>query len=1196
MRIVRNIPLILYSVLLILSNGTVIANNNNTVDYLDTQSFNETSIEIDDDIAFVYFRDKIVSREDSNVLPRCFSIFASNSTDRKTVVYVTCNNMAMTNPTLKFVNMETGINTNINLFGKILYPTPMAWSAEGELILVLTVEKKLSLCRISRDTYKLEEIGSFAELTAELFTGICPENLGFKNDKIVFRDYRKDLEFLLDPITGSITSNSLTYRPQSVMSALETDAKTSLPCPVPALSQNDPRWAGDPLNGCTGLTIGSHGCALTSTASVFQYCSGSYNPDQLNSCLGSSYACPLHWSIAAQSCHGGADVSGGQIIGSFDYDLVDTMLEEGDPVIARGWSGNDYHFFIITGGSGQYPSGYTIMDAWNGTHKSLATYLPLSGIRRFWTTPDCSQSCSNDLVYDYCTDSYPWQCKPITSSHPYAGCIATPGDEDFFYFYAVSGQEVNLHAYPASGSDAICQIAVFKTDCNTRVAEDPHNPDENYEDAVIDYTVTQSGMYRIKIRSWGDTTGAYIFEKSCIDDLDQDGPYSISVDDSVTDYYTFVHYANDVDWYKFSASTIRNYDFRSFSRNSDTYNSDLDPSWPDFALQMAIYASPEDETALVVSPDNEDYSEKDASITNWVPPYNGDFYLKIRGYDAESGYYKLRTDWDENEYTPTPVPPTRTPTRTPTRSPTPVPPTHTPTPHPTYTPTQNPVGLRVPADYDTIQMAIDAANSGETVLVSSGTYSGAGNVSLDFNGKMITVKSTHGADSCVIDCEDYGRGFYFHNNETNQAVIQGFTIQNAGNRGIYCINSSPTIRACRFINNYGSSGGGMYCSNSDVIIEDCTFSQNQAAYAYCGGGIHFNNCNAPRVFNCDFIENTASGGGAIVFVRSTAEIIHCRFIGNTIDFNGGSGGAIFCSQASHPMFFNCLFAGNTGYWGGVLSCNESSAPTFTQCTFAENEALYDGGGIWVAGSSEPHVLNSIIWGNIPNSIDENDDATVHITYSDIEDGHTGTGNIQLDPLFVSIGPDDYFLSQIASFESIDSPCVNTGSNLAASICSTVQLHKITESFCMDELTTRSDRITDIEATDMGYHYFFDNCSTPTPFQTHTPSPVPTHTPIPPTHTPVPTATPTRTPTPTETPIPTATPSPTPFPGDKGDIDLNEAIDTFDALLAFRISLNLYTANAEELFRSDVDLDGFTTSSDALCIFQQALGLTNICFE
>ncbi len=70
--------------------------------------------------------------------------------------------------------------------------------------------------------------------------------------------------------------------------------------------------------------------------------------------------------------------------------------------------------------------------------------------------------------------------------------------------------------------------------------------------------------------------------------------------------------------------------------------------------------------------------------------------------------------------------------------------------------------LNVPADFATIQAAINAAITGDEVVVADGVYTGAGNKNLDFHGKLITVRSASGDPVlCTIDCEGAGRGFIF---------------------------------------------------------------------------------------------------------------------------------------------------------------------------------------------------------------------------------------------------------------------------------------------------------------------------------------------------------------------------------------------------------------------------------------------------
>ena len=132
--------------------------------------------------------------------------------------------------------------------------------------------------------------------------------------------------------------------------------------------------------------------------------------------------------------------------------------------------------------------------------------------------------------------------------------------------------------------------------------------------------------------------------------------------------------------------------------------------------------------------------------------------------------------------------------------------------------------IHVPGDHPTIQAAIDASADGDTVLVADGTYKGKGNKNLDFNGKELTLQSENGPLKTIIDCENSGRGLYFHNGEIEDALVSGFTITNGRVRdqggGIYVINSAPTITNCIIVNNIAagnsnnSQGGGIYLGNA----------------------------------------------------------------------------------------------------------------------------------------------------------------------------------------------------------------------------------------------------------------------------------------------------------------------------------------------------------------------------------------------
>jgi parallel beta-helix repeat protein len=102
-----------------------------------------------------------------------------------------------------------------------------------------------------------------------------------------------------------------------------------------------------------------------------------------------------------------------------------------------------------------------------------------------------------------------------------------------------------------------------------------------------------------------------------------------------------------------------------------------------------------------------------------------------------------------------------------------------------------------------------------------------------------------------------------------------------------------------------------------------------------------------------------------------------------------------CDNSS-PTLTNCTFSGNwvRGQGGGMYNCDNSS-PTLTNCTFSGNSD----GGMYNCDNSSPTLTNCILWANESEQI--SGDAAV--TYSDVQGGWPGEGNIDTDPLFADLG-------------------------------------------------------------------------------------------------------------------------------------------------------------------------------------------------
>jgi parallel beta-helix repeat protein len=147
---------------------------------------------------------------------------------------------------------------------------------------------------------------------------------------------------------------------------------------------------------------------------------------------------------------------------------------------------------------------------------------------------------------------------------------------------------------------------------------------------------------------------------------------------------------------------------------------------------------------------------------------------------------------------------------------------------------------------------------------------------------------------------------------------------------------------------------------------------------------------------------------------SSASITNCTITGNTVEW----GGAGIEFENSSPTVTNCIISNNTATSnGGGIRCRLNSSPTITNCTISNNTAG-GGGGMYIQTNSSPAVTNSILWADAPEEISV-ETGTITVTYSDIQGGWEGIGNIDADPLFVGAG--DYHLT-------VGSPSIDAGTS------------------------------------------------------------------------------------------------------------------------------------------------------------------------
>jgi hypothetical protein len=359
----------------------------------------------------------------------------------------------------------------------------------------------------------------------------------------------------------------------------------------------------------------------------------------------------------------------------------------------------------------------------------------------------------------------------------------------------------------------------------------------------------------------------------------------------------------------------------------------------------------------------------------------------------------------------------------------------------------SPIIRRVPGEYSSIHVAIDASSDGDIILVANGTYY----ENIDFLSKAITIQSENGPIHTIIDGSGITTVVKFNPNLGKGAKLNGFTITNGSNDsggGIFCDQSSPEIKNCIITNNSAYTGGGIYCNNSSSPqINNCFINNNN------GGGIHCNNLSSPTITNCTIKDNSAGNGGGIYLRNSSnASITNCSIKNNSVSSGGGGiyidtsavskftnniisgnssrsgGGGIFCRNAFLTLT-NCFITGNSAHHGAGIRYLSSST-RIINCTFSGNSASWSGGGFYNQDTSLV-IINSIFWGNKDNESSNEfklyGPAFLDITYSNIKGGWMGNGNINTDPQFVDPRPASEAPTIAGNYHlKTGSPCIDAG--------------------------------------------------------------------------------------------------------------------------------------------------------------------------
>jgi len=226
-------------------------------------------------------------------------------------------------------------------------------------------------------------------------------------------------------------------------------------------------------------------------------------------------------------------------------------------------------------------------------------------------------------------------------------------------------------------------------------------------------------------------------------------------------------------------------------------------------------------------------------------------------------------------------------------------------------------------------------------------------------------------------------------------IVADGTYTGSGNKNIILGDEEVEVRSVNGPNSCiidlenDGKGFELYLAPIGSVIDGFTIMNGHPTSSLSYGvGIKCYNCRT-TIRNCIIKNNSGVQWGAGIDVRGSI---------------------------AQPVIVNSIFEdNNSSHAGSAVSVYQTSA-TFTNCTFISNISFLS----VVATPTTTSFTNCIFWNNDPGTISGN------VTYSDVEGGYTGTGNIDIDPEFVDPDNGDFRLSSA-------SDCIDAGNNLTTGI-------------------------------------------------------------------------------------------------------------------------------------------------------------------
>ena len=318
--------------------------------------------------------------------------------------------------------------------------------------------------------------------------------------------------------------------------------------------------------------------------------------------------------------------------------------------------------------------------------------------------------------------------------------------------------------------------------------------------------------------------------------------------------------------------------------------------------------------------------------------------------------------------------------------------------------------LSLPDSADVYQNeALTGDGQGGGVYMQGGVVSVAACSDIDSNdaisgGGLFLVDSTLTVDGTCSEVQvnaatGNGGGVYAQSSTVN--LIDGAELygNDAGGSGggAYLDDSSLYSDLAKILyNTSGGHGGGVYAANGSTLDMDigpytcaslgCSSLRRNTAGAFgYGGGVYASDSLVD--LRTTLVDNNSADLGGAIYAVNTAIVTESTLIARN-NATGGYGDAIRANNSAGNSTISAV--------GTTVAFNDSTGG-------ATGDAIAMDGEVFLS------LDCSIVWGHATSISSPDED----VVYSDIEGGYTGTGNLDTDPLFVSVAGQDFHLQLLS---------------------------------------------------------------------------------------------------------------------------------------------------------------------------------------